>query len=175
MFLTSVFNKNTESPAKIIDLEEISDKENVIKNEELYKVIKVVDGDTIVVLYQNNEEKIRLIGVNTPESVDHRRKVECFGKEASSYTKELLENRSVKLEFDNSQGKRDKYGRLLAYIFRDDGLFVNLELIKNGYGHEYTYNIPYKYINDFKAAQKFAKENKLGLWEPGVCENFNNK
>lgn len=136
---------------------------------QLHKVIKVVDGDTIIIDYNGNEEKVRMIGVNTPESVDPRRPVQCFGIEASNYTKELLKNKSVKIKFDETQNIKDKYGRLLLYVYLNNDLLVNKEIIKNGYGYEYTYIHPYKYSNDFKAAEIYAKENKLGLWADGAC------
>jgi hypothetical protein len=63
----------------------------------------------------------------------------------------------------------DKYGRLLAYVYREDGLFYNKYMIEQGYAHEYTYNTPYKYQSEFKAAQKFAQENSRGLWSPDTC------
>lgn len=140
------------------------------KDYKLFDVIRITDGDTILIDYNGTNEKIRLIGVNTPETVDPRKIVECFGEEASKYTKLLLENRSVKIEFDESQGKRDKYGRLLAYVFRDDGLFINKNLIDMGYGYEYTYKYPYKYQNEFKGSQKNASLRKLGLWADEVCK-----
>ncbi len=146
---------------------------HIFKSEgELYSVIRSIDGDTIIISYNDVNEKVRLIGVNTPESVDPRKKVECFGKEASLYTKSLLENRKVRIEFDATQDRRDKYGRLLAYIFRDDGLFVNQEIIKNGYGYEYTYKYRYKYENIFKKFQNDASLQKLGLWRDDACANI---
>ncbi|MCC7197104.1 thermonuclease family protein [Candidatus Peregrinibacteria bacterium] len=134
-----------------------------------YKVTRVVDGDTIVVNINGQDEKIRLIGVNTPESVDQRRPVECFGLEASNYTKSLLENQNVILESDPTQGNTDKYGRLLRYIFLPDGTNINLHLIQSGYAHEYTYNKPYKYQNQFKLAQTQAEASQKGLWSPNTC------
>ncbi|MFA5318497.1 MAG: thermonuclease family protein [Patescibacteria group bacterium] len=135
-----------------------------------YLVVKVVDGDTIDVNINNEIERLRLIGINTPETVDPRKPVECFGKEASAKAKELLSGQKVYLEKDETQDERDKYGRLLRYVFREDGLFYNLEIIKQGYAYEYTYQVPYIYQQEFKEAQNYARENKLGLWADGVCE-----
>ncbi len=137
---------------------------NEINQTEYFEVTRIIDGDTIEINSRSETIKIRLIGVNTPETVDPRRKVECFGKEASAYTKEILQNRKISIKYDKTQSKTDKYGRLLAYVFRDDGLFVNKEIITNGYGYEYTYIIPYEYQNDFKEAEVYAKQNQLGLW-----------
>ena len=83
----------------------------------LYRVVKVVDGDTIKVSLNNKTETIRLIGVDTPETVDPRRVVGCFGREASNFTKKTLSNQNIKLEADVLSGDRDKYQRLLRYVF----------------------------------------------------------
>ncbi len=136
----------------------------------LYKVIKIVDGDTLDVEINGTKERIRLIGINTPEVVDPRKTVECFGQEASKKAKEILLNRKVKLEIDSTQNNRDKYGRLLRYVYRDDGLFYNKWMVENGYAHEYTYKIPYKFQIEFQQAENYAKENKLGLWHPDACK-----
>lgn len=131
---------------------------------------RVVDGDTIIVEIDGAQEKVRLIGVDTPEAVDPRKPVQCFGKEASSFTKNLLEGKEVRLESDSSQGDRDKYGRLLRYVFLYDGTFINKEIISQGYGHEYTYRIPYRYQSDFKTAELTARTSQLGLWSPTACK-----
>jgi len=138
-----------------------------------YKVVKVVDGDTIDVSLAGKTERIRLIGINTPESVDPRRPVECFGIEASNMAKKLLSGQEVVIEADQSQDNRDKYGRLLRYVKTKAGLFYNLEIIKLGFAHEYTYIVPYKYQAEFKLAQKTAQNKKLGLWADGACGQKN--
>jgi len=137
---------------------------------ELYTITKVVDGDTVSVSMNGATETIRLIGIDTPETVDPRTTVECFGKEASDKAKELLTGKKVRIEKDPSQGDRDKYQRLLAYVYREDGLFINKYMVENGYAYEYTYNTPYKYQSEFKAAQTSAQSSKKGLWAPGVCD-----
>lgn len=133
-------------------------------------VIKVIDGDTVAVSMNGVSEIVRLIGVDTPETVDPRTTVQCFGKEASEMTMQLLSGKRVSLEFDATQGVRDKYNRLLAYVFREDGLFVNQYLIENGYAHEYTYSIPYTYQSAFVAAERAAQIGDRGLWAPGICD-----
>lgn len=135
-----------------------------------YSVTKVVDGDTITINLDGTSEAIRLIGINTPETVDPRKPVECFGKQASDEAKTLLSGKKVRIEKDLTQGERDKYGRLLAYIFRDDGLFFNEHMIQQGYAYEYTYNKPYKYQTQFKADQVLAKSQGKGLWATGICD-----
>ncbi|NQU77372.1 thermonuclease family protein [Candidatus Falkowbacteria bacterium] len=137
---------------------------------ETYLVVKVIDGDTISVSINGVNESVRLIGLDTPETVHPSKPVECFGKEASNMAKELLTNQRVKLESELTQPERDKYGRLLYYVYREDGLFFNKWMIENGYAHEYTYNIPYKYQTEFKQAENYARNNKLGLWADGICD-----
>ena len=134
-----------------------------------YAVTNVVDGDTIKVNINGTVETLRLIGMDTPETVDPRKPVQCFGKEASNKAKELLSGTKVRLEKDPTQGELDKYGRTLAYIYREDGLFYNKHMIEQGYAHEYTYNTPYKYQAEFKAAENSAQENMRGLWSPSTC------
>lgn len=137
----------------------------------LHKVVKVIDGDTITVEMNSKKETVRLIGINTPETVDPRKPVECFGIEASNKAKEILTGKSVRLEADSIVGERDKYGRLLRYIFLEDGTNFNKMMISEGYAYEYTYNSSYKYQNEFKQAKKEAKEAKRGLWGNGICDN----
>ncbi|MFA5000763.1 MAG: thermonuclease family protein [Candidatus Paceibacterota bacterium] len=134
-----------------------------------YSVTSVVDGDTLKVNINGNTETLRLIGMDTPETVDPRKPVQCFGKEASNKAKELLTGKKVRIEKDPTQGERDKYNRLLAYIYREDGLFYNKYMIEIGYAHEYTYGTPYKYQAEFKVAQRSAQASFAGLWSPNTC------
>ena len=138
------------------------------------RVVRVVDGDTLVAHIDgmDDEAKIRLLGVNTPESVDPRRPVECFGKEASAYLKELAEGRRVLLEEDREADERDKYGRLLRHVYLDEGIHVNALLIEEGYGFAYT-SFP---MNDeskaeFLAFERKAREGARGLWHPDSCKD----
>ncbi|MBQ3199111.1 MAG: thermonuclease family protein [Firmicutes bacterium] len=115
----------------------------------LYDVVRVVDGDTIVVNYNGTEEKVRMIGIDTPESVhpDTDKNTEA-GQTASEYTKTLLENKAVSLEFDVQE--RDQYGRLLAYVYLN-GTMVNKTLLEDGYANIATYPPNVKYVDDFTA------------------------
>lgn len=135
----------------------------------LYKVLRVVDGDTIVIEVDGKSESIRMIGVDTPELNDSRTGVQCFAKEAAEKTKVLVTGKNIFLEKDDSQGERDKYKRLLGYVFLENGAFVNKALIAGGFAHEYTYDGAYKYQKQFKAAQVEAKQSELGLWAPNAC------
>lgn len=132
-------------------------------------VVKVVDGDTVDVDINGKTERLRLIGLDTPETVDPRKPVQCFGLEASNKAKELLGGKTVKLEGDPSQGERDKYGRLLRYVYLPDGQLFNKLMIADGYAFEYTYNTSYRYQKDFQDAEKNARENNKGLWSPSAC------
>ncbi|MBI2030340.1 thermonuclease family protein [Candidatus Kaiserbacteria bacterium] len=143
---------------------------NSVRTDMFYSVIKVVDGDTITISMNGSPETLRLIGIDTPETVDPRSAVQCFGAEASSKTKELLTGKKVRIEKEASQGERDKYDRLLAYVYREDGLFINKYLVENGYAHEYTYHAAYRHQAAFKAMQNIAKTEGRGLWAPGACD-----
>lgn len=128
-----------------------------------FLVTRVIDGDTIEL---ENGERVRYIGIDTPESVDPRTPIQCFGKEAAKKNEELALNQGVKLEKDITD--RDKYGRLLRYVYVND-TFVNLELVKTGYAHAYTYPPDVKYNAQFLAAEKGARMNKQGLWS--ACQD----
>lgn len=125
---------------------------------ELVKVSRVIDGDTIEI---EGGERVRYIGMDTPETVDPRKPVQCFGVEASKKNKELVEGKMVRLEKDITN--RDKYNRLLRYVWLGDTL-VNLELVKQGFAHSYSYPPDVKYQEQIVAAEKQAREAKLGLW-----------
>lgn len=132
-------------------------------------VIGVIDGDTINVLVNGISEKIRLIGIDTPETVDPRQPIQCYGKEAANKIRELVGNNVVILESDATQSDRDKYERLLRYVFLDDGTDVGKTLIEGGYAHEYTYDIPYAYQQSYRQAERIAETNKRGLWSSTAC------
>ncbi len=138
----------------------------------LLEVVRVIDGDTIEVNNNCESLTVRLIGINTPETLDPRRPVECFGKEASAYAKSLLENTQVKIETDGTQGEFDKYGRHLGYVIMKDGTNYNKIMLEQGYAYEYTYNTPYKYQTEFKKAQADAKANNKGLWSAETCNGL---
>jgi micrococcal nuclease len=142
-----------------------------ISNKTKAKVVKVVDGDTMDFSFDGKTERVRVIGINTPETVDPRKSVECFGQEASNQAKKILTiGLSVELEKDSSQGERDKYNRLLRYVFVDNGTIdFGMSMIGSGYAYEYTYDTPYKYQSVYKQAQKEAEGGKKGLWADNAC------
>lgn len=136
---------------------------------DLYRVTSITDGDTIKVDIGGRIETVRFIGMDTPETKDPRKPVQCFGQEASSKMQSFAQSKYVRLEADASQGDRDKYGRLLRYVYLEDGRNIAYEMIKGGYAHEYTYKVPYKYQEQFKAALAHARSVNAGLWSPQTC------
>jgi len=131
-----------------------------------YLVTRVIDGDTIEI---EGGKKVRYLGIDTPETVDPRKPVQCFGIEASNENKKLVLGKRVKLEKDISE--TDKYGRLLRYVYVDD-IFVNDYLVRNGYAYALIFPPNVKYQQQFLEAQKEARENKRGLWN--ACQSTNN-
>ena len=136
--------------------------------EETATVVRVVDGDTIVVRIGDREEKVRLIGVDTPETVHPNKPVEFFGKEASAFTRQLVDGKRVVLRDELSGQDRDSYGRLLRYVFLEDGTHINAEIIKQGYGHAYliwtSIKFPYSRMEEFRGYERQARKQGLGLW-----------
>jgi len=127
-------------------------------------VRRVVDGDTLVL---ENKERVRLIGVDTPETKHPNKPVEYYGKEATSFTKRMVQNKRVRLEFDLANahiGHKDRYRRTLAYVFLEDGTFLNAEIVKQGYGFAYT-RFPFKYMDEFRRYEREARTQNRGLWE----------
>lgn len=128
-------------------------------------VERVVDGDTVIVTVAGERERIRLIGVDTPETVKPDAPVDCFGPEASAFTTATLpEGATVWLEDDASQGDADRYDRLLRYVWSPDGTMLNERLVAEGYGREDTYDDAYRYRDRFVAAEASAEASRAGLW-----------
>ena len=134
---------------------------------ELVKVVRVVDGDTINVEINGKTESVRYIGIDTPETVDPRKPVQCFGIEASKKNKELVEGKMVRLEKDITD--RDKYNRLLRYVWLDNSL-VNQTLVVQGFAKSYSYPPDVAYQSIFVMSEKKAREDKLGLWTACTSE-----
>jgi micrococcal nuclease len=134
------------------------------------RVIRVVDGDTLHVDIDGVDTDVRLIGLNTPETVKPNSPIECYGPAASAFTKKMLTDTTVTIEYDDSQGRTDRFGRTLAYVWLErpgaDVLF-NQVLIRDGYAFEHQYARPYAWQREFVAAQNKAKAARLGLW--GAC------
>ena len=157
-------SKNTSYSNNLTSSKIVSPKK--IASAEAFLVTKVIDGDTIVL---KNGEKVRYIGVDTPELHHPKKEVECFAWQAFEKNKELVLGKTVFLQKDVSE--KDKYDRLLRYVFLDEkmstneGSFVNLYLVKNGFAFAATFPPDVKYVNLFLSAQKEAREKNLGLWQ----------
>jgi len=121
-------------------------------------VKRVIDGDTLEL---STGERVRLIGVDTPETKDPRKPVQYFGEEAAEFTRRMVEGKWVRLDHDWE--RKDKYGRTLAYIYLEDGTFLNAEIIRQGYGFAYT-RFPFKYLEEFRKLEREAREAGRGLW-----------
>ncbi|MBE0673771.1 MAG: thermonuclease family protein [Bacteroidales bacterium] len=131
-----------------------------------YTVTRVVDGDTFWIDDGSSEGlKIRLIGVDAPEPRNSGKKLKgYFGSESSGYLAQLIEGRKVRLEYDVS--RYDRYGRTLAYVYLDDGTFVNADLVRKGYATVMTMPPNVRYADEFVRLAEKARKQKKGLWKP---------
>lgn len=135
-------------------------------------VVRVVDGDTIDVREDNSSStiRVRLLGVNTPESVDPRRGVQCFGKEASTALSRFLTDQRVRLEADMQADDRDIYGRLLRNVIRSDGVDVNAWLVEQGYAQAYlSFPLRPERKRQLRQLQDTARREGRGLWSTSTC------
>jgi micrococcal nuclease len=128
-------------------------------------VERVIDGDTLVM---NNGERLRLIGVDTPETQHAKKPVQFYGREATTFTRRMVEGRRVRLEFDPANAPRahkdsTQQRRTLAYVFLEDGTLLNAEIIKQGYGFAYT-RFPFARMEEFRRLERKATEERRGLW-----------
>lgn len=128
-----------------------------------YYVSYVFDGDTVEVDMNGSPEKVRMIGVDTPETHKPNTPVQCYGPEASDYSKEHLTHKNIRLESDEINQDRDRYGRLLRYVYLEDGTMWNAELVRLGYGRALT-AFPFTKLAEFEGYEKQAKDTKSGLW-----------
>jgi len=133
---------------------------------DLYPVVSVADGDTITVSVDGVDERVRLIGIDSPEL---HRPVECFGREAADHVTALLTGSTVRLVADPTQDDRDRYGRLLRYVELADGTDVNAALIRDGFAFEYTYDEPYQRQAVFRSQETEASAAAAGLWSAATC------
>lgn len=138
----------------------------------LYRVTNFIDGDTISVDMDGRSEKVRLIGVDTPETHDPRKAVQCFGQSAAAFTRNFIGVNRVRLERDPQTTNRDRYDRLLRYVYLQSGQLVNAEIIKQGYGFAYVY-FPFNKMEEFKRYQVTAEKQGLGLWSK--CQTQTNQ
>lgn len=137
------------------------------ENPGLVEVKNASDGDTITVNINGKTERVRLIGVDTPEKNDPRKPVQCFADAASQFMKQKVNNNKVRLEADPQSDNRDRYDRLLRYIYLPDGTLLNKQIIAEGYGFAMTGFLHSK-MDEFVKAGRTARDNNLGLWS--ACE-----
>jgi len=142
-------------------------------NKDKVQFRKCVDGDTIKILLDGEEKTVRLLAVDTPESVHPTKGVEYYGKEASDFTCDIVSKaKKIELEYDENSDKEDKYKRLLAWVFVDDELLQD-KLIQGGYAEvAYLYN-DYKYANLLKDHQAVVETKKIGIWNDLEREKYN--
>lgn len=166
LFVPKEIGQEQPNEAQITTPEIASDSANINKeNLQKVKVSRVIDGDTIEL---EGEQKVRYIGIDTPETVDPRRDPQCFGKEASLQNKQLVEGKEIYLEKDVSE--TDRYGRLLRYIYlEENGISINEQLVKEGYAVASSYPPDIKYQEKLTAAEQEARNNQKGLWQEGLC------
>lgn len=136
--------------------------ETDLDKKKLFRVVSVIDGDTMDIAIRERVERVRLLGIDTPETKDPRKPVQCFGVEATNKLMSLVTGKYVKLVDDRTQGNRDKYGRLLRYVY-DGKVFINAEMVKQGYAFSYK-EYPTKYLTDFNTLERQAREKNVGLW-----------
>ena len=155
---------------------------NALEQEDIERIEvkfnRKIDGDTAEFDLNNEIIKVRFLGINTPETVDKNRGEEPYGKEASAYTEEKLKNATkIELEYDSNASEKDKYGRILAWVFVDDSL-LQKELVSNGLAETYMLENNYRYAGVLQLAEEEAKNNKLGIWssieQNSDTENVNN-
>lgn len=166
-----------QEPSEVETHDFDSDDETVDTEEESWVldtnaiITNVVDGDTVDVIFNEGyEARIRLLGVNTPETVDPRRTVECFGKEASNFAKDMLTGERVLLVADPQADERDRYGRLLRNIYLEDGTDFNAMLIEQGYAYAYLgFPLDPERKAELKQLEIQAKDAQRGLWDPNAC------
>lgn len=129
----------------------------------LYNVVKFDDGDTITVNMNGQEEIVRMIGVDTPETHHPERPLECYGQEATDFTEKLIGAQRVRLQADPLNTNRDRYGRLLRYVYLPDNALVQQKLLTEGYGFAYTF-FPFTKTLEFSGYEQQAKSVGKGLW-----------
>lgn len=161
---------NTDNNRMDYLIENIYNYMNLKNNNKYYKIIKIIDGDTVKIIYNWKKTSIRLLWIDTPESYKTRFGYkECYGDEAKHYLTNLLSWQKIRLEFDKTQSKRWKYWRLIAYIYYNN-INMNKLMVREWYAWEYTYDKAYKFQKLFKKDELYAKQHKIWLWNKNTCD-----
>lgn len=163
LFATLVYQKETGVVLPTGQMPSESDTAATVSTVSLVKVVRVIDGDTFEI---EGGERVRLIGIDTPESVKPNSAIECYGKEASEYLKSLIEGKEVRLERD--QTDRDRYARLLRYAYLGD-VFVNEHMVREGYAESVAYKPDTAKQAALDQAEEMAKAERRGRWAEGIC------
>lgn len=129
-----------------------------------FEVDRVVDGDTVRIVTDAGVKTVRIIGIDTPETVHPRMDVECYGPEASAEAKRLLEGTRVTIERDPTQGSLDRYGRVLGYVTMEDGRDFGQHMIEGGFAEEVTYDGMYENQGEYRTYERIAKIQEKGMW-----------
>lgn len=136
--------------------------------QELYSVTRIADGDTFTIRKNGEDLTLRLLGIDTPEKRSSFTEEECYGKEATKIITEILEGQDVRYELDKLSGEFDRYERTLAYVYTEDGTFINAELLKRGAAKMYEKNTTHELYEVLKSLEVSAQKAGVGLWS--VCK-----
>lgn len=134
------------------------------------RVVRVINGDSIDLLFRGQERRLVLIGLDAPDVARALSTSECFGDESLARAAEVLSGVEIFLEFDPRLGNEDRFGRLMAYVWLPDGQMFNLMMLAEGYTREHSFMRPYAYQDHFKQAEQDARDHNLGLWSSDICE-----
>ncbi len=160
----SAYGYNTQESTPFVEIQ----NENNEEDTNLYSVLYTFDGDTYFVQIEGKKEKIRVLGIDTPEKEGGFRPEGCFGDHASEYAREALQNKKVSLLQPKGYEDKDKYGRLLRYVFLD-GEDFGAHLISEGYAFSYK-KFKHPRRNYYNTLEKEAQKNKKGMWNPENCD-----
>jgi len=164
---------DTGKPTDVIGQEmPLYTNEDFVVLEPNAQIVRVVDGDTFKAVLdgEDREWTVRMLGIDTPETVDPRKPVQCFGKEASQKLTDLIEGTRVRLDADPEADELDKYGRLLRNVFLTDGTDVNALMVQEGYAHELTsFPLNAERKVELRQLERDAKASNRGLWAPDAC------
>ncbi len=162
-------NKETEKTTLTQDQEIPTENNDSYASGKSYPLMRIVDGDTLVIGFDNSTEYVRLIGIDSPEPNDPGGP-QCYAIEATEHLQEIAQTGIVVLHFDDSQGMHDSYGRLLAYVELPDGTDLGEQMILDGYAREFTYHSEYARKDTYKTAEQTAMQEKQGLWATDICQ-----
>jgi micrococcal nuclease len=169
-----MFTQNEATPTpqdtntEIVE-ENDSPEEEVYESGQTYPLMRIVDGDTLIIGFENTTEYVRLIGIDAPELNDPAG-TQCYAQESTAHLQDIARTGLVVLHFDESQGMRDSYGRLLAYVELPDGVDLGEKMIADGFAREFTYHSNYARQSAYIIAEETATTEGRGLWAEDACQ-----